>query len=114
MAGFEHLALVEIDKHSVRTLQNNRPSWNVVESDLNAWDPAPYKNADLLSAGLPCPPFSKAGKQLGIDDERNLFPRALEIIRVIRPKAVMIENVRGLLDAVFHGTRLTDYWHTSN
>jgi DNA (cytosine-5)-methyltransferase 1 len=105
MAGFDHLVLVELDSHSVRTLRQNRPSWNVVESDLNTWDPEPYKNADLISAGLPCPPFSKAGKQLGRNDERNLFPRALEIIRIIRPKAVMIENVRGLLDAIFHDFR---------
>jgi DNA (cytosine-5)-methyltransferase 1 len=105
MAGFNHLALVEIDSHSVRTLRQNRPSWNVVESDLNIWDPEKYKSADLISAGLPCPPFSKAGKQLGRNDERNLFPRALEIIRIIRPKAVMIENVRGLMDAIFHDFR---------
>jgi DNA (cytosine-5)-methyltransferase 1 len=101
MAGFHHLALVEIDGHSVTTLRQNRSDWNVVEADLHGWDPEDYKGADLVAAGLPCPPFSKAGKQLGADDDRNLFPRALEIIETIRPKAVMIENVRGLLDAVF-------------
>ena len=46
-AGFNHLVLVEIESHSVRTLRQNRPSWNVVESDLSAWDPQPYENADL-------------------------------------------------------------------
>ena len=56
---------------------------------------------DLLAAGLPCPPFSKAGKQLGEDDERNLFPEALRIIKECEPRAVMIENVRGILDDVF-------------
>jgi DNA (cytosine-5)-methyltransferase 1 len=105
MAGFNHLALVELDSHSVRTLRQNRPDWNVIDADLHAWDPKPYKGADLVAAGLPCPPFSKAGRQLGVDDERNLFPRALQIIRVIRPKAVMIENVRGLLDGVFQDFR---------
>jgi DNA (cytosine-5)-methyltransferase 1 len=105
MSGFEHLALVELDSHSVTTLRQNRPDWNVIEADLHTWDPKEYKGADLVAAGLPCPPFSKAGKQLGADDERNLFPRALEIIQTIRPKAVMIENVRGLLDAVFSDFR---------
>ena len=105
IAGFHHLALVEFDSHSAKTLQLNRPSWNVAERDLHTWDPAPYQGADLVSAGLPCPPFSKAGKQLGENDDRNLFPRALEIIRIIRPRAVMIENVRGLLDAVFQDFR---------
>jgi DNA (cytosine-5)-methyltransferase 1 len=105
MAGYDHLALVELDKHSVTTLRQNRLEWNVIEADLHSWDPKDYKGADLVAAGLPCPPFSKAGKQLGADDERNLFPRALEIIQAIRPKAVMIENVRGLLDAVFSDFR---------
>jgi DNA (cytosine-5)-methyltransferase 1 len=105
MAGFQHLALVEFDGHSAATLRQNRPEWNVVEADLHGWDPKNYKGADLVAGGLPCPPFSKAGKQLGAEDERNLFPRALGIIKAIRPKAVMIENVRGLLDAVFSDFR---------
>src|SRR5690606_15418653 len=60
---------------------------------------------DLLAGGLPCPPFSVAGKQLGAADERNLFPDALRVIDETRPKAVMIENVRGFLDAVFSDYR---------
>jgi DNA (cytosine-5)-methyltransferase 1 len=60
---------------------------------------------DILAAGLPCPPFSKAGKQLGKADERNLFPAAIRIVDEVRPKAVMIENVRGLMDAVFDDYR---------
>ena len=105
MTGYGHEALVEVDHHSTQTLRQNRPSWNVVTEDLKQWDPTPYRGVDLLAAGLPCPPFSKAGKQLGADDERNLFPRALEIIEIVRPKAVMIENVRGILDAVFSDFR---------
>ena len=56
---------------------------------------------DLLAGGVPCPPFSVAGKQLGSEDERNLFPDAIRLIEEIRPRAVMLENVRGLLDSVF-------------
>jgi DNA (cytosine-5)-methyltransferase 1 len=100
-AGFEHVALVELNPHACKTLRHNRPEWNVLQEDLNTFDASPYKGVDLVCGGLPCPPFSKAGKQLGADDERNLFPAAVRIIRETMPKAVMIENVRGILDAVF-------------
>ncbi|MFB8234922.1 DNA cytosine methyltransferase, partial [Bacillus velezensis] len=56
---------------------------------------------DLLAGGVPCPPFSAAGKQLGADDERDLFPEMLRLVDELEPKAVMIENVRGLLDVKF-------------
>ncbi|MGW2492501.1 DNA cytosine methyltransferase [Streptomyces sp. NPDC001606] len=52
----------------------------------------------LLAGGVPCPPFSLAGKRLGKDDERDLFPDALRIIDELMPEAVMIENVRGILE----------------
>lgn len=103
-AGFEHLAAVEIDPDACNTLRANRPEWKVYEQDLHAWDPTPYKGVDLFAGGVPCPPFSVAGKQLGADDERDLFPRALEIAEVLEPKAIMLENVKGLL-----GARFSDY-----
>ncbi|MFF1256450.1 DNA cytosine methyltransferase [Streptomyces sp. NPDC058321] len=53
---------------------------------------------DLLAGGVPCPPFSHAGKQLGRDDERDLFPKMLDLVDQLRPRAVMIENVRGLVE----------------
>lgn len=61
----------------------------------------------LLAGGVPCPPFSIAGKQLGADDERDLFPTMLNLVEDLRPKAVMIENVRGILepDHKFKGYR---------
>jgi DNA (cytosine-5)-methyltransferase 1 len=102
-AGFDHLALVEIDEHCCQTLAANRPRWRsrIHQTDLRQFDARPFVGVDLLAAGLPCPPFSKAGKQLGENDERNLFPDALRIVAECRPRAVMIENVRGILDAVF-------------
>ena len=103
-AGFEHEALVEIEPPACATLRLNRPHWNVIEGDLREFDGRPYKGIDLLAGGVPCPPFSKAGLQLGADDERDLFPEAIRLVDECRPKAVMLENVRGLLDAVF-----TDY-----
>lgn len=105
-AGFEPLALVELDKQSCNTLRSNRPEWNVVEGDLTEFHATEYRGqVDLLAGGVPCPPFSKAGKQLGKADERNLFPEVIRLVDECRPKAVMIENVRGILDAVFEDFR---------
>ncbi|NCC51824.1 MAG: DNA cytosine methyltransferase [Spartobacteria bacterium] len=100
-AGFGHEALVEIEAPFCETLRMNRPEWSVFESDLNSFSGLPYKGVDLLAGGLPCPPFSIAGKQLGKEDERDCFPAALRLADEIRPQAIMIENVRGLLGGVF-------------
>jgi DNA (cytosine-5)-methyltransferase 1 len=115
-AGYEHVGLVELDAFACKTLRFNRPKWNVLEENLNYFDGKPYSGVDVIAAGLPCPPFSKAGKQLGSADERNLFPAALRVIHEVQPKAVVIENVRGILDAVFTDYRtyiasqLPGYW----
>lgn len=100
-AGFEHIALVEIEKAYCATLRLNRPQWNVLNEDVRYFSGSDYKGVDLLAGGVPCPPFSRAGKQLGKDDERDLFPHAIRLVDEIRPRAVMLENVRGLLDTVF-------------
>jgi len=104
-AGFGHEALVELDSWACATLRLNRPDWNVVEGDLREFDASPYRGVDLVAGGVPCPPFSKAGQQLGADDERDLFPEALRVVEAVRPVAVMLENVRGLLDPVFAAYR---------
>ncbi len=100
-AGFDHRALVELEAAYCKTLAYNRPHWNVIQGDLNAFDGRQFRGVDLFAGGLPCPPFSVAGKQLGDQDERNLFPAAVRLIDEIRPRAIMIENVRGFLDPVF-------------
>ena len=105
MAGFKHIALVEYEKKYCETLKKNRPEWNICE-DVKNFSGKPYRNKiDLLAGGVPCPPFSVAGKQLGSDDERDLFPEALRLIEEINPKAVMLENVRGFLDPAFKDYR---------
>lgn len=104
-AGFRHLALVEIDAGPCETLRANRPKWPVLQKDLRAFDAVPFEGVDLVAAGVPCPPFSKAGKQLGGLDERDLFPEVLRVVGECRPRAVMVENVRGLLDARFDDYR---------
>lgn len=104
-AGFDHEALVEIEPGACATLRANRPDWDVFETDLRTFSGEAYRGIDLLAGGVPCPPFSKAGKQLGENDDRDLFPEALRLVDECRPKAVMLENVRGLLDAVFDDYR---------
>lgn len=82
-------------------MKQNRPEWNVVCADVHDFDGRPYKGVDLLAGGVPCPPFSIAGKRLGKEDERDLFPEAIRLIKEIQPRAVMLENVRGFLDPAF-------------
>lgn len=101
MAGFVHVALVEYEPEYCKVLKENRPEWNVICADVHDFDGRPYAGVDLLAGGVPCPPFSVAGKQLGKDDERDLFPEAIRLIDEIRPRAVMLENVRGFLDPNF-------------
>lgn len=101
-AGFQHLALIEIDHNACLTLEFNRPVWNVIRGDIKNFDGSKFLNTiDLLAGGVPCPPFSIAGKQLGENDERDLFPEVLRLVSEINPKAILIENVKGLLDRKF-------------
>ena len=105
-AGFRHTAVVELDRHACATLRTNRPYWNTIQDDVTQWRATRYRGeVDLFAGGVPCPPFSKAGRQLGADDERDLFPTAIRLIRECQPKAVLLENVRGLLDRVFDSYR---------
>ncbi len=99
LAGFDHALAVELDPRAAETLKLNRPDWDVRVGDVadpEVWDPAEFRNIDLLAGGVPCPPFSIAGKQLGANDERDLFAWAVELCGIMRPRALMLENVRGL------------------
>ncbi len=104
-AGFNHIVLVEIDSHACKTLRLNRPNWDVREQDVKTFSAIDYKGIDLLAGGVPCPPFSIAGKQLGHNDERDLFPEMVRLTSECLPKAIMIENVRGLLTPKFNEYR---------
>ena len=106
MAGFSHLALVEYEQEYCNVLKKNRPDWNVICADVKDFSGIPYRGkVDLFAGGVPCPPFSVAGKQLGKADERDLFPEAIRLIGEIEPKAIMLENVRGFLDPRFDAYR---------
>jgi DNA (cytosine-5)-methyltransferase 1 len=105
-AGFSHAAAVEIDADACETLRRNRGAdWKIIEDDVANLDGRAYAGIDLFAGGVPCPPFSIAGKQLGKADERDLFPQALRLIAEIRPRAVLLENVRGLAAARFDSYR---------
>ncbi|MFE3259026.1 DNA cytosine methyltransferase [Nocardia sp. NPDC059229] len=119
-AGFSHSALVEIDANACATLElnltNRNPGADVIQGDVLTFrddvlnGDRSYQQLDLLSGGVPCPPFSMAGKQLGHEDERDLFPAMLDLVGALQPKAVMIENVRGLLQPKFRAYRRWILW----
>ncbi|WP_172599160.1 DNA cytosine methyltransferase [Rhizobium leguminosarum] len=99
-AGFEHVALIEFDKHAAATLRRNRPDWNVVEEDVRKVDFTEYRNrVDLLAGGLPCTPFSTVGEKKGKRDENDLLMEGVRAVREVEPKAFVFENVEGLLHA---------------
>lgn len=104
-AGFEHVLAVEIDRDAAATLRLNRPAWHVYEGDVRDVRNLDIPGLDLFAGGVPCPPFSIAGKQLGADDERDLFPEALRLIEELAPRAVLLENVRGLASRRFETYR---------
>lgn len=109
-SGFDHLALVEYDADACTTLRVNGAKWGwadrVHHADLREWSaPDSIGGVDLVAGGVPCPPFSMAGKQLGADDERDLFPALLRIVEELEPRGVQVENVKGLLTKRFEGYR---------
>ena len=118
-AGFTHVALVENDEWACATLRANRPEWRVFgpysddspgrrrgKGDVRSFDATGWRGeVALLAGGVPCPPFSKAGQQLGANDDRDLFPEALRLIDECEPRAVLLENVRGILDKKFDAYR---------
>jgi DNA (cytosine-5)-methyltransferase 1 len=106
-AGFEHALAVELDRNASATLKANR-DWKVATGDVadrGVWNPAVYDGIDLVAGGVPCPPFSDAGQQKGAEDERDLFAWAVELAGQIKPRALLLENVRGLSKPRFAGYR---------
>ncbi|MFP4402709.1 MAG: DNA cytosine methyltransferase [Candidatus Nanoarchaeia archaeon] len=96
-AGLYKEALVEIDKDCVNTLKHNRPNWNVIHENISKVD---FKgmNADIVSGGFPCQPFSYAGKKLGFEDTRGtMFFEFARCVKEVQPKLVLAENVEGVL-----------------
>jgi len=115
-AGFEHLGLIEWADHAASTLHHNAPRAlgigpeRVLHGDARSVDYTRFRGAvDLLSGGPPCQPFSTGGVSAGDQDDRNMFPVFLSAVKTVRPRAVLIENVRGLTRARF--SEYFDYLH---
>lgn len=109
LAGFEHVALIERDDDACASLRENQrrkvlgmEMWPVSHCSVEHFDyRAVPEGLELLAAGVPCQPFSIGGKHRGHEDERNMFPLTVDIIRRVKPQAVLIENVRGLTRSSF-------------
>ncbi|MFH1493970.1 MAG: DNA cytosine methyltransferase [Pseudomonadota bacterium] len=109
LAGFKPLAVVEWDKWACDTVRENQRrgyplvgDWPLHEGDVRAFDWSSIQSdIDLLAGGPPCQPFSMGGKHRAHDDHRDMFPATVEIIRRLRPKAFIVENVKGLTRASF-------------
>lgn len=102
-AGYEHKLLVEYWAPACQVLEANQPLWRVERRDVREVVFSEFRKdeIDLVAGGVPCTPASKAGKQLGASDSRNLWPEALRMVEEVRPRAAMFENVRGLMDDRF-------------
>lgn len=84
----------EIDKYAIQVTQKNFPN-TVQIGDVCNVDPKDYKDIDLITCGSPCQGFSFAGKQLAFDDPRSaLFFEFIRILKEIKPKYFLLENVR--------------------
>lgn len=109
LSGFKPHVVVEWDKWACDSLRTNRDSghplvanWNVHEGDVRTFDWSSVgDNIDLIAGGPPCQPFSMGGKHRSYDDSRDMFPATVNIIRQLRPKAFIIENVKGLTRSSF-------------
>lgn len=96
-AGFEHIALVDSNKDCCKTIQINRPNWNIIHADIKTISLC-FEDIDLICGGPPCQPFSIIGKKLGFEDIRaNTFFSFIGLIQSIKPKIFLMENVKNLL-----------------
>lgn len=96
-AGWENIFQVEIDPWCQRILQKHFPDAKRF-SDIREFDGSAWRGSvDVISGGFPCQPYSSAGKRLGKEDERHLWPEMLRVIREAAPRWIVGENVRGLV-----------------
>lgn len=109
LAGFKPLAVVEWDKWACDTVRQNQArgyplvaDWPLWEGDVRSFDwNSITESVDLIAGGPPCQPFSMGGKHKAHDDMRDMFPATVEIVRKLRPRAFIVENVKGLTRASF-------------
>ena len=113
LAGFSTEAVIEWNKSACETIRKNKErgfplvsSWPLHEDDVRKFDYESIGDIDLLAGGPPCQPFSLGGKHAAHEDDRDMFPAAVEAVRRLRPKAFIIENVKGLTRSAF-----SNYYH---
>ncbi|NEB09198.1 DNA cytosine methyltransferase [Streptomyces coelicoflavus] len=108
-AGFDPVLLLDINKQACETLRHNRPSWNVLETDIMDFDPFEHQvsyDVDLLSAGLPRVKSSATTKRVETGQELRLLKATIYLAHAVRPRALLIENVPELVDgAAFEEVR---------
>ena len=101
LAGFEHSAFVEFNKHACSSLIANFEAYKVYFGDIKDFDLSILSNVDIVAGGPPCQPFSVGGKHRAEKDSRDMFPYAIRAIEKLAPKAFIFENVKGLLRSTF-------------
>lgn len=98
LAGWETIAHCEINPFCQKVLHKHFPA-SKLHADIKELDGKQYRGAvDIITGGFPCQPCSSAGKRLGKEDERHLWPEMLRVIREVSPRWVVGENVRGLVN----------------
>lgn len=96
--GWETIAVSEIDPFCQKVLQYHFPGAQL-HGDIKTTDFSGYRGqCDIITGGFPCQPFSTAGKRRGTADERYLWPEMLRVINEVKPRWVIGENVRGLVN----------------
>lgn len=97
MAGFEHASLVEYNKDACFSLRKNFPPHLIHEVDIANFDLSNLSNIEIVAGGPPCQPFSLGGQHKAHNDDRDMFPYAIQCIGQLKPKVFFFENVKGLL-----------------
>jgi len=112
LAGFKSQGVVEWDRWACDTVRQNQErghplvaDWPLYEGDVRQWvntaDVSRLQGLDLVAGGPPCQPFSMGGKHQANLDARDMFPAAVSIVRSLRPRAFLFENVKGLTRTSF-------------
>lgn len=114
MAGFQSKAVVEWDRWACDTIRQNQQrghplvaGWPLFEGDVRQWArefdaSCLTQPLDLVAGGPPCQPFSMGGKHQALNDQRDMFPATVDVIRRLQPRAFIVENVKGLTRSAFH------------
>jgi DNA (cytosine-5)-methyltransferase 1 len=108
-AGFHHDTVVERDKDCCDTIRENQANgfalldgWRLFSGDVRNFDYSTVKgDVDLLAGGPPCQPFSIGGNHKAYNDQRDMFPQVVRAVRELRPRAMLVENVKGLTRKTF-------------